>query len=60
MTVGQNVFRVNTFPFSFSTPQKYECPGNCRGIRTSFLIKVYCYSFNEFGSDMFLGDFRLR
>jgi hypothetical protein len=43
----------------FFLPQKHEDPGGCQGLLTS-LINVQRYSFKELGSEVFLGDFRLR
>jgi hypothetical protein len=45
------------------SPSNSEDPGTRQGLRPSSIqvaLIAFGYSFNEFGSDVFFGDFRLR
>jgi len=59
MTIGQKLFRVNNFLPSFSIPENTKTPA-ITGAFAIPLIMDLRYSFKELGSELFLGDFRLR
>jgi hypothetical protein len=43
----------------FLAPKNRKAPGGCRGL-LGLSRRGFGYSFNELGSDVFLGDLRLR
>jgi hypothetical protein len=62
MTVGQKFGGVNTILLSFFIPKNTKTPAITGAFPLSYSLihMARRYSFKELGSDMFLGDFRLR